>query len=138
MLPSVYETVHIFWKIFEMNEIIFFYFFLNFIQPWVIVLDICAYHLHNLNRYMENNLNFPPLVVRIEPLVLWCVYLYQRLVLWIQYQWLLKQIQIIHEYPIYIHYLPKKNWGTIKNILKNIILLISSSCMQHSNYLTCI
>lgn len=138
MLPSVYETVHISWKIFEMNEIIFFIFFLNFIQPWVIVLDICAYHLHNLNRYMENNLNFPPLVVRIEPLVLWCVYLYQRLVLWIQYQWLLKQIQIIHEYPIYIHYLPKKNWGTIKNILKNIILLISSSCMQHSNYLTCV
>lgn len=115
-----------------------FNFFLNFIQPWVIDLDRCAYHLHNLNKYMENNLNFPPLVVRIEPLVLWCVYLYQRLVLWIQYQWLLKQIQIIHEYPIYIHYSPKKNWGTIKNILKNIILLISSSCMQHSNYLTCV
>lgn len=102
------------------NEPNHFFFFLNFIQPWVIDLEICAYHLHNLNKYMENNLNFPPLVVRIEPLVLWCVFLYQRLVLWIQYQWLLKQIQIIHEYPIYIHYSPKKNWGTTEIFLKNI------------------
>lgn len=118
MLPSVYETVHIFGKSLKWTKSLFF--FLNFIQPWVIDLEICAYHLHNLNRYMENNLNFPPLVVRIEPLVLWCVFLYQRLVLWIQYQCLLKQIQIIHEYPICIHYSPKKNWGTTEIFLKNI------------------
>lgn len=102
------------WK--EPNHFLFY--FLNFIQPWVIDLEICAYHLHNLNKYMENNLNFPPLVVRIEPLVLWCVFLYQRLVLWIQYQCLLKQIQIIHEYPICIHYSPKKNWGTTEIFFK--------------------